>query len=91
MRPVLLEMEAFGPYSQPTTVDFERMGSGLFLITGNTGSGKTMIFDAMTYALFGKTSGSRRLPDSLRSDLTDAKPWTHRQPHEGLPHGRADR
>ena len=75
MRPVLLEMEAFGPYSQPTTVDFERMGSGLFLITGNTGSGKTMIFDAMTYALFGKTSGSRRLPDSLRSDLTDAKPW----------------
>ena len=75
MRPVLLEMEAFGPYSQPTTVDFGRMGSGLFLITGNTGSGKTMIFDAMTYALFGRTSGSRRSPDSLRSDLTSVKPW----------------
>ena len=75
MRPVLLEMEAFGPYSQPTTVDFGRMGSGLFLITGNTGSGKTMIFDAMTYALFGRTSGSRRSPDSLRSDLTAVKPW----------------
>ena len=75
MKPILLEMEAFGPYAGRTVVDFSRMGSGLFLITGNTGSGKTMIFDAMTYALFGRTSGSRRTPDSLRSDLTSAKPW----------------
>ena len=51
MKPILLRMEAFGPYSSPTTVDFSRMGSGLFLITGNTGSGKTMIFDAMTMTL----------------------------------------
>ena len=75
MKPIMLEMEAFGPYAGRTVVDFSRMGSGLFLITGNTGSGKTMIFDAMTYALFGRTSGSRRTPDSLRSDLTSAKPW----------------
>ena len=75
MKPIMLEMEAFGPYAKRTSVDFSRMGSGLFLITGNTGSGKTMIFDAMTYALFGRTSGSRRTPDSLRSDLTSAKPW----------------
>ena len=75
MKPIVLEMEAFGPYSGRTVVDFSKMGSGLFLITGNTGSGKTMIFDAMTYALFGRTSGSRRTPDSLRSDLTSAKPW----------------
>ena len=74
MKPILLRMEAFGPYSSPTTVDFSRMGSGLFLITGNTGSGKTMIFDAMTYALFGKTSGSRREADTLQSDLTSARP-----------------
>ena len=74
MKPILLRMEAFGPYSAPTTVDFSRMGSGLFLITGNTGSGKTMIFDAMTYALFGKTSGSRREADTLQSDLTSARP-----------------
>lgn len=74
MRPLVLRMEAFGPYSSPTTVDFTRMGSGLFLITGNTGSGKTMIFDAMTYALFGQTSGSRRSSESLHSDLTSAKP-----------------
>ncbi len=74
MRPILLEMEAFGPYSERTVVDFERMGSGLFLITGNTGSGKTMIFDAMTYALFGKTSGARRAAETLRSDLTDSRP-----------------
>lgn len=74
MRPLVLRMEAFGPYSSPTTVDFTKMGSGLFLITGNTGSGKTMIFDAMTYALFGQTSGSRRSSESLHSDLTSAKP-----------------
>ncbi|MDO5861923.1 MAG: AAA family ATPase [Thermoplasmata archaeon] len=83
MKPVRLTMEAFGPYAEETTVDFSELGRGLFLITGPTGSGKTMIFDAMSYALFGKTSGDRRSEDSLRSDLTDTKPrveleFTHR-------------
>ena len=73
MRPVLLEMEAFGPYRDRTVVDFSRMGPGLFLINGNTGSGKTMIFDAMTYALFGRTSGDRRGVDNLNSDLSDRR------------------
>lgn len=73
MKPITLEMRAFGPYSGNTEIDFSRMGPGLFLITGNTGSGKTMIFDAMTYALFGRTSGSRREPDMLQSDLTSER------------------
>lgn len=75
MRPIRLEMEAFGPYSDRTVVDFEKLGRGLFLITGDTGSGKTMIFDAMSFALFGETSGDRRDTSSLRSDLTDKLPW----------------
>ncbi len=74
MRPIRLEMIAFGPYADKTVVDFKTLGKGLFLITGNTGSGKTMIFDAMSYALFGKTSGDRREVDTLRSDLTDDAP-----------------
>ena len=74
MRPILLEMEAFGPYCDRTVIDFESIGSGLFLVTGETGAGKTMIFDAMTYALFGETSGDRRSSDSLKSDFTDKKP-----------------
>ena len=61
MKPVRLIMSAFGPYAGQTEVDFERLGpSGLFLITGDTGSGKTTVFDAMAFALFGKTSGASR-------------------------------
>ncbi len=74
MKPIRLEMTAFGPYAKDTVVDFQALGKGLFLITGNTGSGKTMIFDAMSYALFGQTSGGRRGPETLRSDLTDEVP-----------------
>lgn len=61
MRPVTLTIQAFGPYCTPTTIDFSRLGSsGVFLIRGATGSGKTMIFDAMSYALFGRgTFGGR--------------------------------
>ncbi|MDO5853266.1 MAG: AAA family ATPase [Thermoplasmata archaeon] len=83
MKPLKLTMEAFGPYPGRTVVDFAELGKGLFLITGPTGSGKTMIFDAMSFALFGRTSGERRSEDSLKSDLTDGKPmveleFTHR-------------
>ena len=75
MRPIRLEIEAFGPYDRKTVIDFDRLGSGLFLVTGETGSGKTMIFDAMTYALFGVTSGGRRGPETLHSDFVDGKPY----------------
>lgn len=75
MKPIRLSMEAFGPYAERTDIDFRCLDRGLFLITGNTGSGKTMIFDAMCYALYGETSGDRRRAEMLRSDLTDTKPW----------------
>ena len=63
-------MSAFGPYAGLCEVDFTRLGgSGLFLITGDTGAGKTTIFDGISYALFGETSGENRGSDSLRSDF----------------------
>jgi len=58
MRPIKLEIQAFGPYVSKQTVDFEELGkNGIFLIKGKTGSGKTTIFDAMTFALYGGSSG----------------------------------
>ena len=68
MRPITLEMSAFGPFAGRTVVDFEKLGSrGLYLITGDTGAGKTTIFDAITFALFGESSGSIRDQSMLRS------------------------
>ncbi len=70
MRPIQLIMQAFGPYASKAEVDFTRFGEGgLFLITGDTGAGKTTIFDAIAYALFNKTSGSDREVGTLRSDF----------------------
>ena len=61
MRPIRVEFQAFGPYVGHEIVDFEAISSkGLFLICGKTGIGKTMILDAMTFALFGKSSGHGR-------------------------------
>ena len=68
MRPNKLIMSAFGPYSSKTTLDFSKLGKkGLYLITGDTGAGKTTIFDAITYALFGEPSGETREVSMFRS------------------------
>lgn len=77
MRPIKLIMNAFGPYASRAEVEFDQFGSGgLFLITGDTGAGKTTIFDAITYALFNKTSGTDREVNTLRSDFANAKDET---------------
>ena len=66
MRPVRLEISGFGPYSGKTVLDLDSLGSkGLYLITGDTGAGKTTIFDAVTYALYGSASGTNRDDDSM--------------------------
>ena len=73
MRPIKLTMSAFGPYAGETTIDFEKLGqSGLYLITGDTGAGKTTIFDAIVYALYGETGSKERTPNMLRSKYADA-------------------
>lgn len=73
MKPITIELQAFGPYSGYEKVDFESLSSkGLFLICGKTGSGKTMILDAMTFALFGRSSTSARDDfESLRCTKAD--------------------
>ena len=67
MKPLKLEMSAFGSYAGVEIVDFEKIGQGIFLITGDTGSGKTTIFDALTFALFGEASGGWRDGSMMRS------------------------
>ena len=72
MRPLTLDITGFGTYCKTTHIDFSKFGnSGLYLITGDTGSGKTTIFDAITYALYGVVNGSDRQVNMLRSTFAD--------------------
>ena len=72
MKPTSLVLSGWGPYRGVEQADFETMQQGLFLVSGPTGSGKTTIFDGITFALYGEVSGSIREKDSLRSDFADA-------------------
>ena len=78
MRPQVLTVSAFGPYAGEITIDFERLGTqGLYLITGDTGAGKTSIFDAITFALYGEASGEVRDPQMFRSKYAKAEIKTY--------------
>lgn len=67
MKPQQLTISAFGSYAGKTEIDFSQEKQGIFLITGDTGAGKTTIFDAITYALYGQTSGGERSGNMMRS------------------------
>ena len=78
MRPMILKMSAFGPYADEITLNFEELGkNGLYLICGDTGAGKTTIFDAITYALYGEASGDNRKSEMFRSKYADFETATY--------------
>ena len=68
MRPLYMEMTAFGSYAGLTVLPFDKLAHGLYLVTGDTGAGKTTIFDAVMFALYGTASGSDRSTDMLHCD-----------------------
>lgn len=78
MRPLTLTMSAFGPYADCCTLNLDQLGTqGLYLITGDTGAGKTSIFDAITYALYGKASGNVRINNEMRCDYASPETQTY--------------
>ena len=77
MKRVRIKLVAFGPYAGQQVIDFRDLGAQtLFLISGPTGAGKTAVLDAMSYALFGQTSGSERSTSTTRSGRVAAS-WAH--------------
>ena len=77
MKPIKLTMSAFGSYRGVERIDFTGIQNGCFLITGDTGAGKTTIFDAVTYALYGRTSGGKRDGNMMRSQYADSETDTY--------------
>ena len=70
MKPIKLTMTAFGPFAEHEEIDFTQFDHGLFLICGDTGTGKTSIFDAISFALYGTVSGGRKSSRTLKSDFS---------------------
>lgn len=78
MKPISLEMQAFGPYAQPTgPIEFDRFGDGIFLITGDTGAGKTVIFDAIMFALFEQVSAKPAAGENVDKQSVRSKEMLH--------------
>ena len=78
MKPLKLTINAFGPYAEKTEIDFSKFGdSGIYLIAGETGAGKTTIFDAITYALYNQTSGGERNGNMMRSQYAQPETETY--------------
>ena len=77
MKPLKLTLSAFGSYGRTEVVDFEAIGSGIFLITGDTGAGKTTLFDAITFCLFDETSGGKRDGEMMRSQYASDETSTY--------------
>lgn len=77
MKPLKLTMSAFGSYAGKNVIDFTGQQQGIFLITGDTGAGKTTIFDAITYALYNQTSGGERNGNMMRSQYAQPKTETY--------------
>lgn len=77
MRPIRLVMSAFGSYAEKTEIDFAGVQHGLFLITGDTGAGKTTVFDAIAYALYDQTSGGKRDGNMMRSQYASEETDTY--------------
>ena len=72
MKPITLTLCGWGPFRDSQTVDFTKLSeNGIFLITGQTGAGKTTVFDGITYALYGNMSGEIREKNSVRSDFAE--------------------